>query len=216
MCAVWARETTKKGQHIDVSAQECFLNTIWAGLAGYASGDDIMSRGSGGRMRWAPIGILPCKDGHVIFQFQSEEQWHNLVEVMGNPDWAENELFKDQFARGENWDGLSLLMTEWLSGQNKQEFFHAAQAKRCPVGPVNTMKEVLNSEHLAARGFFVDIDHPEIGRVKYPSAPYKFSQTPWRLDRSAPLLGQHNEDIYCKRLGYTKKALAKMRGAGVI
>ena len=162
------------------------------------------------------MAVLPCKDGYVSFQFGTEEQWQGLVELMGNPDWAENELFKDMFARADNWDALKLLMGEWLSRQSKQEFFHAIQAKRGPVGPVNTMDEVVNDEHLAAREFFVEVEQPQIGKVKYPSAPYKLSETPWRVERPAPLLGQHNEETYCKRLGYTRKDLAQMRGAGII
>ena len=214
MGAVLIREMTQKGQHIDISAQECFLNNALAGMPYWLFNNELMGRG--GRQPWAPIAILPCKDGHVSFQFQSEQQWLDLLELMGNPDWAESELFKDQFARGENWDGLELLLNEWLSEQPKQAFFHAAQAKRCPVGPVNRMDEVLNCEHLADRDFFVKADIPGTGDVKIPSAPYKFSETPWQLYQPAPTLGQHNEDIYCNRLGYKREDLVKMRGLGVI
>ena len=214
MCAIWARERTGEGQQLDISAQESFINNCWAFFTYYIFDNDIVTRL--GRPRWAPMAVLPCKDGYVSFQFQSEAQWQSLVEVMGHPDWAENELFKDQWSRADNWDALSLLMGEWLSQHGKQEFFHAAQAKRCPVGPVNTAEDVLNSEHLAAREFFVEIEHPEIGKMTYPSAPYKLSGTPWRLECPAPLLGQHNESIYCQRLSYKKKDLVKMRGLGII
>ena len=163
-----------------------------------------------------PVAVLACKDGQLSFQIQDEAMWQRLVEVIGNPDWAENELFKDRVARWENWDALKLLIEEWLSKYLKQDVFHTAQAKRVPVGPVNTIDEVLNDEHLAAREFFVEVEQPQIGKVKYPSAPYKLSETPWRVERPAPLLGQHNEETYCKRLGYTRKDLVKMRGAGVI
>ena len=176
--------------------------------------NDLMGRG--GSHPWAPMAILPCKDGYVSFQFQSEQQWQDLVELMGNPDWAEIELFKDQFARGENWDGLELLMIEWLKGQPKQAFFHAAQAKRCPVGPVNRMDEVLNCEHLNEREFFVQVDLPVKGSVTCPSAPYKFSKTPWQLHQPAPRLGQHNEKIYCGQLGYPKNDLSRLRSSGII
>ncbi len=214
MGAVLVREMTRKGQYIDISAQECFLNNALAGLPYWQFNNELMGRG--GRQPWAPLAILPCKDGHVSFQFQSEQQWKDLVELMGNPDWAESELFKDQFVRGENWDGLELLMNEWLAGQPKQAFFHAAQAKRCPVGPVNRIDEVIDCEHLAERDFFVKIDIPGAGEVKIPSAPYKFSKTPWQLDRPAPTLGQHNEEIYCDRLGYGREDLVNMRSSGVM
>ena len=86
----------------------------------------------------------------------------------------------------------------------------------CPVAPYNTAKEVLDSEQMGARGFFVQIEHPAAGKSKYPSAPYKFSKTPWKAGRPAPLLGQHNEEVYCQRLGYSKQELIQLREAGVI
>jgi len=70
--------------------------------------------------------------------------------------------------------------------------------------------------HLAERGFFVEIDHPKAGKLKYPGAPCKFSSPLWQLKRPAPLLGQHNEEVFCQRLGYTRKELVKLRQAGVI
>ena len=214
MCAVLAREMTQRGQHVDVSTQECFNNNLWTILPRYIFIGEIASRK--GSSMLAPASVLPCRDGYVSFQVMTQAQWLDLVEVMGNPEWAQDERFKDPFTRGENWDQLRPLMEEWLSKQNKQDLFHAAQAKRAPVAPVNTMEEVVNCKQLAAREFFVEIEHPEIGRVKYPSAPYKFSETPWRVEQPAPLLGQHNEDIYCNRLGYTGKDLVRMRGEGII
>ncbi len=217
MCAVLAREKTGKGQQVDVSAQEAYLNNYWAFLA-YTIFDPVTmgQLARFGQPPGNPIALFRCKDGYVSFQFHTDEHWQRFVELMGNPDWAENELFIDAAARTENWDALKPLVEDWLSEYNRQDFFHAAQAKRCPVGPVNTIEEVVNSEQLAARDFFVDIEHPEMGKTRYPSAPYKFSETPWKVGRPAPLLGQHNEDIYCGRLGYTEGELVKMREAGII
>ncbi|MBE0481716.1 MAG: CoA transferase, partial [Dehalococcoidia bacterium] len=59
-------------------------------------------------------------------------------------------------------------------------------------------------------------DHPSAGALKYPGAPYKLSRTPWKLRQGAPLLGQHNEEIYCKRLGYSREELVRLRKAGAI
>ena len=214
MGAVLARRKTGRGQQIDISAQECFINNLWAAFPAYFfSGDTVTRRGV---TAFAPIAVLPVKDGYVSFQFSSEAQWESLVKLMGNPEWAENELFKDQWARGENWDALKYFMMDWLEDKTKQSFFHQAQGVRCPVGPVNTMEEVVNCEHLKARNFFEDIEISNAGKAKAPSAPYKFSETPRVIDRPAPLLGQHNEEIYCGRLGYEKDDLTMMRGAGII
>lgn len=214
MCAVHNCKKTGRGQHVDVSCLEAFINMIWAFFTGYQFENDALVRY--GKVAWAPIAVLPCKDGYVSFQFQEEHQWSSLMEIMGNPDWAENELFKDQWARAENWDACSALMIDWLKDQEKESFFHMAQANRCPVAPVNTMEDALRSEHLTERKFFVEVDSPETGKVKYPSAPYKFSKTPWIIDQPAPTLGQHNEEIYCNRLGYAKQDLVRMRTSGAI
>jgi crotonobetainyl-CoA:carnitine CoA-transferase CaiB-like acyl-CoA transferase len=85
-----------------------------------------------------------------------------------------------------------------------------------PVGPCYNSEEIVNSEQLTARNYFVEIDHPVMGKAKYPGAPYRLSLTPWRIERRAPLLGEHNEEIFCDRLGYTKQDLIKMKQAGVI
>jgi crotonobetainyl-CoA:carnitine CoA-transferase CaiB-like acyl-CoA transferase len=98
----------------------------------------------------------------------------------------------------------------------KAEIFEAARANRIPAGPVNSMAELMESRLLKERGFFIDVEHSETGKLTYPGAPYKFSETPWAIRRPAPILGQHNVDVYCSRLGYTKKELVKMYETGII
>jgi len=66
------------------------------------------------------------------------------------------------------------------------------------------------------REYFVEVDHPVAGKLKYPGAPGKLSETPWEIERPAPLLGQHNEEIYCQRLSYAREELAKLRMGGII
>jgi CoA:oxalate CoA-transferase len=69
---------------------------------------------------------------------------------------------------------------------------------------------------MKAREFFVPIEHPAVGAVEYPTAPYKLSETPWCVDHPAPLLGEHNEEVYCQRLGYSKGQLVRLRAVGII
>jgi crotonobetainyl-CoA:carnitine CoA-transferase CaiB-like acyl-CoA transferase len=78
------------------------------------------------------------------------------------------------------------------------------------------MANLAESEQLEARGYFVEMKHPEAGKLKYPGAPAKLSKTPWRTDRHAPLLGEHNAEVYCRRLGYSKEELVGLRRAGVV
>jgi crotonobetainyl-CoA:carnitine CoA-transferase CaiB-like acyl-CoA transferase len=78
------------------------------------------------------------------------------------------------------------------------------------------MGSLAESEHLKARGFFVEVVHPEAGRLQYPGAPYKLSETPWEVRSPAPALGQHNEAVFRDRLGLSDDELASLREAGAV
>ena len=81
------------------------------------------------------------------------------------------------------------------------DLYHAAQEKRIPFAPVSTLADLVNSKHLKARGFFVEVTHPEAGKLTQAGAPYKLSKTPWEIRLPAPALGQHNDEVFREKLG---------------
>lgn len=215
MGALCWKKSSELGQFIDVSKQESSisLNRMDV-IVRYANERKLLTRAQQG----VPYGgILPCKgNDYTVFVTWEERQWERMVSIMGNPDWAKDEKFTDHGGRFKHGELLNAFLVEWLVNYTKEELYHMGQAKGVPFGMVNTSKDLLESEHLKKRGFFVEIDHPKAGKITYPSAPYKFSWTPWRVNRPAPLLGEHNDEIYCGRLGYSKEELVKLREAGVI
>ena len=214
MCVLFERDLSGHGQHLDISAQESIAVSVGTNLA-YESYQGF-TKSRVGAAPYQPVATMACKDGYIDIQCMTEEQWQRLVGLMGNPDWARMEIFKDVFARAENWEALEPLITSWLMGKGKQEFYREAQAKGVPSAPVNTPADLLSSEHFAARNFFIELEHPKTGRLKYPGPSLRLSQTPPRVNCRAPLLGEHNEEIYCRRLGYSQQELAKMRNDGII
>ena len=214
MCVLFERDLSGKGQHLDISAQESIAMSVATGFASYSYEGNVSSRE--GVAPYQPVASLACKDGYVDIQCMTEEQWQRLVALMGNPEWADLDFFRDVFARAENWDALEPLITDWLMGKEKQEFYREAQARGIPSAPVNTTADLVESEHLAARGFFVELEHPETGALKYPGPFLRLSETPALAKRRAPLLGEHNEAILCDRLGYTREELAEMKIKGIV
>jgi crotonobetainyl-CoA:carnitine CoA-transferase CaiB-like acyl-CoA transferase len=79
-----------------------------------------------------------------------------------------------------------------------------------------TVEDLVKSEHLVERQFFTEVEHPEVGKLKYPGPPFRLNETPWMINRRSPLCGEHNEEIYCNRLGYTKQNLVELRASSVI
>ncbi|MFH1486459.1 MAG: CoA transferase [Chloroflexota bacterium] len=214
MAALFARDVIGSGQHVDVSMQESLISLNRGVLTRYPNEGFVESRSSR-QYEWG--GIMRCKDGYVLLQaFNQQHHWTGLVELMGNPEWAKDEKYKTRFSRAANRDELNAHISEWMKDHTMDEIYHGGQKRGVPAGPFYTPQEVVNSPQLQARGFFVEMEHPEVGKLKYPSVPFHLSSTPVTGGVGAPLLGQHNEEVLCERLGYSRDDLVRMRGNGII
>ncbi len=213
MCALYVQRHTGLGQQVDVSQLEAVFLSLGFYAMYWPYEHRSVSRVS--KPSYAPVGFMKCKDGWVYLHALEEHHWRRFVDIMGNPEWANEELFKDQWSRGEHWESLEPLITEWTMKHTKVEISELVK-KLIPTGPTNSIAEVIESAQLKERGFFVTIEHSQVGKLTYPGAPYKFTQTPWSIRRPAPLLGQHNQEVYCNQLGYSKEELVKMYEAGII
>jgi crotonobetainyl-CoA:carnitine CoA-transferase CaiB-like acyl-CoA transferase len=213
LAAYFHRLKTGKGQAIDVSEQECIAAMMEMNFMHWTYAHRETSR-LGSRLL-GPWFIGDCADGKLLVVTVEEDQWKRLVELMGNPEWASEEIFKDRIARGQNQDALKALMGEWLSQWKAQDLYLEAQKRRIPFAPVNTMRNLYESEHLAARDFFVAFDQPGVGRVNLPGMPSKYGRTQWSLRRPAPRLGEHSEEVFCGELSVGRDRLIELRKAGV-
>jgi crotonobetainyl-CoA:carnitine CoA-transferase CaiB-like acyl-CoA transferase len=141
--------------------------------------------------------MFQCKDGAWVFALCIEEhQWQRLVELMETPEWTTWDVAANRFVRAANWDVLRPLMEEWVAQWNADDLYRAAQEKRVPFAPVSTLADLVSSEHLKVRGFFVEVAQTEAGKLKQAGAPYKLTGTPWEIRRPAPTLGQHNDEVF--------------------
>jgi CoA:oxalate CoA-transferase len=105
-------------------------------------------------------------------------------------------------------------MNSVLACRNGQTIIR--QGNKSAAAPAYTAEQFFKSPQIEAHGYFIEIDHPVAGKLKYPGWPYLFSNISWRTKEPAPLLGQHNEEVFCKRLGYTNQDLLKLKQAGAI
>jgi crotonobetainyl-CoA:carnitine CoA-transferase CaiB-like acyl-CoA transferase len=193
MGALFGRRRTGAGQHVEVSIQECVASILELTYAFWPYMGLVASRL--GHKPIQPLDFFECRDGWIYLCCIEEHQWQRFVELMGSPEWAGMELFQDRMARGANWDALKIFLQDWMREQSVRELYEAGQARRIPLAPVSTMGDLMQSEHLATRGFFAELAHPTAGTLRYPGAPYRFGATPWRLRTPAPLLGQHTAEV---------------------
>ncbi|MCX5995390.1 MAG: CoA transferase [Chloroflexi bacterium] len=220
MVALLARDVTGRGQHIDISEAD-----VWAtyhvgfGITIYAFGvkDNLRKGYIGGGWTYPARRVIPCKDGYMALCAPQLKQWIKFLELMGNPEWTKNPRYRDRHAMEDDYpEEVDALLAPWFLERTKKELFELFEKNAVPFAPLYNMADEVSDQHLSERKFFATLDRAEAGVLKYPGAPYKFSKTPWSLERPAPLLGEHNEAIYCGRLGYLKEDLVALRRAGVI
>jgi crotonobetainyl-CoA:carnitine CoA-transferase CaiB-like acyl-CoA transferase len=211
--AVYAALVGGQGQLVEVSMQECVTSILEMAYEFYPYMGLVASRL--GRKPIQPLDFLECKDGWIFICCVEEHQWQRFVELAGSPEWASMEFFDNRISRAANWDALQIFLGEYAAERTVDELYHEAQARRIPFAPVSTMGDLLSSEHLKARGFFVTLDDGAGGGVTMPGAPYVHGATPWRIRKRAPRLGE-DTDAVLSDLGYDDAARARLRDAGVI
>ena len=203
LMALYRKRMTGQGSRIDISSFEAMVTQLISGLANSAYGRPAPPRDLAkveeaaiGGMVGAIGGILLCNDGYVAISPREDAQWERWLQVMGGPPWATDERYATRDARQRNSPSLWKLLSDWSINHSKHEIARMGQEQRVPCFPVNTVQDLLSDEHLAHRGFFVEMEHPVAGVLRYPGAAYRFSNSQLPLtERPAPMLGEHNREI---------------------
>lgn len=183
---------TGVGEHIDLSVQEYVASFLEQNFVYYTYMGRVASRL--GRRLLYPWGIYEAEDGLIFLVNAEPSQWDRLVELMGNPEWAQWEIFQDPFMRAENWDVLKPYLDEWIKGWKVDALWRAGQDRRICFAPVFDMAQLPEQEQLRSRKFFIDVPHPQVGALTYLGAPYQLHEPWWKIRRPAPLLGEHNAE----------------------
>ncbi|MCP5056400.1 MAG: CoA transferase [bacterium] len=197
LAALYGRQQAGGGQQLDVSCAEAITATFVGGqnIGAYVQNGEFGHRTGVGMPLGAPATIVPCKDGHVWMLALEPGQWNGLASVMGNPDWMQLEMFQDMATRAQNADAIYPMIEAWTGEHGKQEIMDRCQEAGCPITAVFDVAEAVQHPHLAERGYLVDLEHAELGRIRSLGAPFKLPDCPGGPERAAPLLGQHNSDV---------------------
>ena len=216
--AILSRDLTGRGQQVDVAEAQvvAVLLTgyhlpayIYRGIPGWRSGNRM-------RLGLFPNCVLPCKDGYICIDCPQMDQYQRFLNLLGDPQWVREARYRDRRAMSDRYpEEAEALIAPWFMEHTKEEILSLCLERRIPCVPVRTIDEVAEDTHLGAQGFFEEMDHPEVGTLRYPGAPYRLTATPWRLIRPAPTLGQHNQEVLCGELGYSQDELQHQRIAGV-
>jgi len=201
MTAICSRDISGAGEHIDVSILEAATSIFGPQLLGSQySGTSTQRRSPDGA-----AGLYPCKDGYVSLNVRHEPTWQHMWLFFEEPEMADDPRFATQDDRRRRGKELEELLLPYLAKYTREELFHGLSPLRILVGMVLNVPDVVNDPHLQDREFFAQSVHPVAGEVNFPGAPFNMSLTPWQLKRPAPILGQHNQEVYAEILGHSPR-----------
>ncbi len=212
------RHRTGEGQYIDVSQVETMSSLLGSAFLDYAiSGKPPEPAGNRSSVA-APYGVYRCRgnDRWCAIGIFSDDEWRGFKQALGNPPWTEDVRFSTLSGRLENTDELDKLVESWTGEHTAEEVMILLQGQGVAAGVVQDASDLANDSQLRARGFFIELDHPELGKTISDATPIKLSDTPARYLRAAPVLGQDNDYVYKQLLGMSKEELAELRQQGII
>jgi len=225
MLALHARHISGRGQQVDVSIHECVSYLSLKNTIGWPMINMIPERGTPARH---PGGMWPCKDGWVVFNFGTGPLASRSHEALVK--WMDEEGMANDFLRGFDWttyDGLAAPESvvkrleeptaRFFLSHTKMEILRGAVSHRVLIYPAATTEDIAASEQLAERGFWAQLEHPELDVIiRYPGAFLPVSNVSRGLCHRAPLIGEHNTEVYGGELGFSASELSKLKQAGVI
>jgi crotonobetainyl-CoA:carnitine CoA-transferase CaiB-like acyl-CoA transferase len=202
LAAYVSRQETGRGQYIDTSLFEGALAlSIWESAELWATGRVPQPLGSAHRLT-APYQALRTRDGYVTVGGNTQRLWTRLCAVIGRDDLVEDERFATNDARMANRPALEAELEAALEQRSTAEWLEVLLEAGVPVGPIYDYRQVFEDPHTHAREMMVEMEHPVEGTIRGLGIPFKLSETPGRIRRAAPLLGEHTEEIL-EELGYS-------------
>ena len=221
MIALLAAGRTGRGQHVDISLQETTLAVSHISGVGKWLDDGIIPRRVGtGLTASVPSGAYACRDGRVYLMVNRPAHWKALAqwihEETGNEEVLDPLFEGPSSKRIEYRELLDIFISDMTALHTVEEIFHEGQRRHIAFTPLQTTEQAAQDPHLLARNYFVDVDHPSTGTLRYPGAPFRPGGTPWAISRPAPRVGEHNAEVYRRELGLSGAELRSLAEAGVL
>ena len=219
LAALLQRGKTGRGQHVEVSMQDAVVNYVRVPMRHHLHTNTVVKRTGNRFSHLAPTDTYHCHPGgpndYVYLMATTREMWDSLLRVIGRGDLVGDPRYTEQSARNQRFDEVHAFIQAWTEKRDKSTVMKELGAAGVPCGAVFDSQDVLTDPHLRERGMVVTIAHPTRGAVTMPGCPVQLTDSPVEA-RPAPLLGQHNEEVYRELLGLSATALQKLAEEGII
>lgn len=220
LAAYIERLRTGRGQSVEVSMQDAMFNFMRSALVAHYLTGGFPALRYGNRMGLlCPTDLYPTKgegpNDYVYLMVTTTRMWHAVLDVIGRGDLKGDEEYEIQRDRGNHWDEVSAMISDWTRRHDKFEAMRQLAEAGVPCGAVMDTADLFRNEHLRARGMIARIDHPVRGGLELPGSPIKMGGVAEAAITAAPLLGQHTGEVLSE-LGLGSGEIEELKRSGIV
>jgi len=215
LMAIEARHSTGRGQRVDTSLLEGQMSMLSYHLCRYFSTGVVPGPSGSGSVTQVPYQAFKAEDDWIVIAAFNQRMWGGFCGAVGHPEWERDPRFTDAVARVKHREELLGLIAATLALQPAQVWIAQLDAAGVPCTRVNRIDQAVEEEQIAARDMIVEMDVPGLGRIKVAGLPVKLSETPGRMDRHPPHLGEHTSEVL-RSLGYDVALVASLGARGIV
>jgi crotonobetainyl-CoA:carnitine CoA-transferase CaiB-like acyl-CoA transferase len=193
LAALRVRDRTGKGQYIDISLLETTMSLLSNVSSNYLISGEEAERFGNGHPNIVPYQAFRTSDGYIVVSCGNDRLYQELCHLLGREDLAADPRFATNPQRVRNRKELVPVLQEEFLQRKTDEWLPELRAAGIPCGPINTISQIFNDPHIQARGFVWECEHPKAGRIKLSGSPIHLSETPAKLYKAPPLLGEDDD-----------------------
>lgn len=216
LAALHYRNRTGKGQHIDISQVDTILYLSESGILLASNLGHSWERMGSGHPLGAPYNVYQCQDGHVFIGIALDRHWERFCRIAGREDLIDDPRTRSTTQRAHHRGLVDEVVSCWVRHKTVSEVVATLIEAGLVVAPIYSFPQIIQDKHIQERDMVAEVEHPAAGKIALYGVAAKFSLTPARVRRPAPMMGQHNKEVYGDWLGLSADEMAELEEKGVI
>lgn len=214
--ALLERNKSGLGQYIDLALLDVQVAALANQASNYLIGGEIPQRLGNAHPNIVPYQAFATADGHIILAVGNQGQFERLCQLLGKPDWLEDQRYQSNSARVENRQRLCTQISQLLKKRSSKDWLSALEQQQIPCGPINNLEQLFEDPQVLARNMLISIEERRSGELTLPANPINYSRSQINYSAPPPELGSSTKSILSNYLEYSAMDIAELRGRSII